>query len=91
MATVIDGYQIDIFPIFCSNLQQPIPLRQLQRPMTNVNGPSRRTGLGLWAQTDDQEVVSLNPSTAHLFVVNIVLLFEKAENKIKRGRGWPIF
>ena len=28
---------------------------------------------------------------SHWFVVKIVCLFEKTENKRKRGRGWPIF
>ena len=27
----------------------------------------------------------------YLLVVKFVMLFEKDENKLKRGRGWPIF
>ena len=36
---VIDCCQIEIFPIFCSDLHQPSPLRQLHRPATSVNEP----------------------------------------------------
>ena len=28
---------------------------------------------------------------SHIFVVNIVMVFEITKNKRKRGRGWPIF
>ena len=45
-----------------------------------------------------QRSVSLNPSTiywmdifSHLFVVKFVMCVWKDENKLKRGRGWPIF
>ena len=45
-----------------------------------------------------REVISSNPSTRYwmdklitLICCKIVLMFEKTENKLKRGRGWPIY
>ena len=35
----IDGCKIENFPNFRSDLQQPSPLRQSQRPATSVNEP----------------------------------------------------
>ena len=52
----------------------------------------------LCEETRVPKVVSSNPSTVYwmdifsqIFVVRIVMFVLKDENKLKRGRGWPIF
>ena len=55
------------------------------------------SGYGRWLTFQRSWVRILAPDTgwtwhfSHWFVVKIVCLFEKTENKRKRGRGWPIF
>ena len=49
----------------------------------------------LWEETHVLKVVGSNPAAVYwmdmTFFTLICCLFEKTENKLKRGRGWPIF